>query len=76
MSHIRGKFWAGLLTLILLIGVSRGAFAQPDAQQPNPQAPARPPIVEVTKSYTFDGILFVLLMGGALYAVCRSSNRR
>ena len=75
-----------LIALLLAAFVSCSMCSVAIAQQP-PDEPVQQPVqqqaqqgpasnVQLERSYTFDGILFVLLVGAALFVVCRSSQRR
>ncbi len=64
--------WFVLFLTALVMTLLAGSFAI--AQQPTQPGPA--PNVGISRSYWFEICLVVLLVGGALWAVCRSSNRQ
>lgn len=69
---IRRIVWClGILAVLLAVGL--GSELPLLAQQA--PAPAPVPVVTSSRSYVLDAALFVLLAGGAVYAVCRSSRR-
>lgn len=45
------------------------------AQGAAPAPAAQPPIFVSTRNYMVDAAIFVVLAGGAVFAVCRSSQR-
>lgn len=61
-----------LCLTVLLVTLFAGSFVA--AQQPTSPGPA--PNVGISRSYWFEICLVVVLVGGALWAVCRSSNRQ
>ena len=65
--------WFVPILTVLALTLLAGSYAI--AQQPTqPAAPA--PNVGINRSYWFEICLVVVLIGGALWAVCRSSNRQ
>lgn len=66
--------WCLGLLFAATLAVSLGSELPLLAQQA-PPAPAPVPVVTLSRSYVLDAALFVLLVGGAVYAVCRSSRR-
>lgn len=62
-----------LLTVFAMM-LNLGALVLAQAPSGQPATPA--PNVSVSRSYWFEICLVVVLIGGALWAVCRSSNRQ
>jgi len=68
MSHRPVTLFAAIVTLLMLASV---ALAQQTAQSSTPASN-----VGISRSYWFEISLVVVMVGGALWAVCRSSNRQ
>lgn len=63
-----------VLTFFLAVGTV--VLAQEGAAAPANQSPAPAPNVTISRSYWFEIALVVVFAGGALWSVCRSSNRQ
>jgi hypothetical protein len=67
-----------ILCTLLAVILTAGAvvLAQEGAAAPANRSPAPAPNVSISRSYWFEIVLVVVFAGGAIWSVCRSSNRQ
>jgi hypothetical protein len=63
-----------ILAVVLAAGTV--VLAQEGAAAPANRSPAPAPNVSSSRSYWFEIVLVVVFAGGAIWSVCRSSNRQ
>lgn len=71
MADVRRWMYAGAVVVATMLAATDHSFAQPNANNQLPASNTQP----VGKSFVVESLIVALLIGGALFAVCRSSRR-
>lgn len=62
--------------LVVILAAGTVVLAQEGAAAPANRSPAPAPNVSINRSYWFEICLVAVFAGGAIWSVCRSSNRQ